>query len=122
MTTKRTSPVCRDLPETLAAWSLVLADDVHLRVGNGPTAVGKPQALAELAGLLDQLTGLGVGYREVLRVGETLVVETTLQLAPGDTLDAVPCVLIARSERGLITDMRFYLDRSSAQPNKAAFH
>lgn len=116
MAAKRTNSVLRDLPGTLAAWSLVLTNDVHLRVGNSPTAIGKQKALIELAALLDHLEGLGAGYREVLRSGETVVVETTLHLAPREATGEVPCVLIARLERGLMSDVRFYLDRSQPWP------
>ena len=122
MAARRTNPVLRDLPETLAAWSLVLADNVHLRVGNGPTAVGKPKALLELAALLDHVERIGTGYREVLRSGETVVVETTLLLSSLEDVGEVPCVLIARSERGLMSDVRFYLDRSVPWPDGADSH
>lgn len=102
-----------ELPKTLSGWGPILADNVHLRVGNRPPALGKLNALDELAVLFKEMGSFGARYLEVLRVDETIVFESTFHRGLLETANEVPCVLIARSQHGLLSDMRFYLDRSA---------
>lgn len=91
-----------------------MADNVHLRIGSRPAVLGKHDALIELQGMFDRIGTFGAGYREVLRIREAIVVEATILFRVGQSFNVVPCALIARAEHGLMTDMRFYLDRALA--------
>lgn len=104
----------QELPKTLCAWDRILADNVHLRVGNRPPALGKLNALHELEVMFQEVGSFGARYLEVLQVDETIVFESTLHRGLQETSIEVPCVLIARSQDGLMSDMRFYFDRSAA--------
>ena len=107
----RTNEVFTELPKSLGAWARVLADNVHLRVGNRAPALGKTNALIELATLFDESGSFGADYLDVLRVGETIVIEATLQTKLDQISHELPCTLIARSEHGMVSDLRVYLDR-----------
>lgn len=111
MLTQRPAPA---LPQSLAAWSLILAQDVHLRIGNERPVIGKRKALTALADLFEHFEELGPAFRQVVSAGETIVAETSYRLRESRDCPNIPCAVILRSERGLISDVRYYLDRTSA--------
>jgi len=102
----------RGRPLDLRAWSAILAEEAHLRVGNRPPAVGKIKALVELAALLAQVESIGDEFCEVWATGEAIVVEANLRAvaAAGQEANNVPCAVVARAVGGLLRDVRFYLD------------
>lgn len=97
------------LDDVFAAWRLVLAPDVHLRVGSRPVVLGRAKALAELSKLVDQSHESVTKFRQTFRSRDVIVVETSLQPTEGSLRD-VPCAMIARSENGWMVDVRLYLD------------
>lgn len=99
-------------PPCLRQWSPHLADTVHLRIDNRPTAIGKPAAIAELGLLFDRTRALGEGFRTLWpsEDGETVLAE--LDLSPLDGGAALPLAMILRALQPApeIRDLRFYLD------------
>lgn len=102
------------VPQTVAAWGLILAPDVHLRIGNRRPVIGKRKALAELVGLFDTLEEVGAEFRQVVGAGETIVAETSYRDVMRREGPTMPCAIILRMERGLISDVRFYIDQTPA--------
>jgi hypothetical protein len=98
-------------PFDLAAWAEVMGEDCHLRIANGPPAVGRDASLRQLSGFLHRIRGFGGSFCEVWRQREVMVTETDVIFAePQGHLACVPCVIVIRTTRGLVRDLRFYLD------------
>jgi hypothetical protein len=98
-------------PFDLAAWAGVMGEDCHLRIANRPPAVGRDASLRQLSGFLHRTRGFGGSFCEVWRRREVMVTETDVIFAERQGhLVCVPCVIVIRTTRGLVRDLRFYLD------------
>ncbi len=98
-------------PLDLTAWAGVMGEDCHLRVANTPPAVGRAASLQQLAGFLHRIRGFGSSFCEVWRRREVMVAETDVVFAePSGHVACVPCMIVVRTTRGLVRDLRFYLD------------
>lgn len=98
----------------LDVWAALLAPDAHLRIGNAAPAIGREEALRDLAVLLAGAEGMGHAFAHCVRVGDLVVVETDIVCRAGGAARAavIPCAVLARVGDGLLKDVRFYLDPS----------
>jgi hypothetical protein len=108
-------------PIDIRAWSIMLADDVHLRVGSRPVAVGRKQALGELRLLFAKADALGRGFCAVWPGNDRETVLLELELTPSAGGVAIPVAIIARAidPNPLLRDLRFYLDLRFGEGKKA---
>lgn len=100
------------------AWDLdllraAMAPDCFVRIGNGRVATSREEGLAAIAAFFGRVEMVGTGYLDAWPRREALIVEIELRPPgppgpPGPMV--VPCVVIARVQRHLIRDLRFYLD------------
>ncbi len=107
-------------PADLRAWSRLLDESVHLRIGNRPPAIGRVAVLGELGAFLAGVSAIGQGYLDVCALEEATLVET--DVVPRRTMSAgqrglptpaLPCAMVFRTGTGaLALDLRFYLDPS----------
>jgi hypothetical protein len=103
-----------DCPGDLESWRGIMDDNVHLRIGSRPPALGLDAAMIELGAFFSRISIIGRPYRDVWRLRQATLVETELSWAhlPAPS-DGVPCVLIVRTGgRQAILDLRMYLDLS----------
>jgi hypothetical protein len=95
------------------AWDAIVADDLHLRIGNAAPAIGRGASLAELSHFLARTKSIGTGFCETCRRRETLFAEMDVEFidAAGHE-QRIPCVVAARMASGSLVDLRFHLDPS----------
>jgi hypothetical protein len=101
-------------PEDIEPWREILDNNVHLRIGSRPPALGLELAMRELRAFFSCVSSIGRPYREVWRLRQATLLETELSWAhhPASS-GGVPCVLIVRTGgRRAILDLRIYLDLS----------
>jgi hypothetical protein len=103
-------------------------ENVHLRIGCRPPALGVDAAMGELCTFFSQVSSIGRPYRDVWRLRHATLVETELCWAhlPAAS-EGVPCVLIVRTGgRRAVLDLRLYLDLSKlagwARPGSPGAH
>jgi len=98
-------------PFERALWEEAMAEDCHLRVGNGCPRIGRHAALPELERLLMAIDQVGADYCDAWQRRETIIVETDLTvLSRGIRTAVVPCAIFARVTAKKLRDLRFYLD------------
>ncbi len=99
-------------PVDLAAWSALLAPDVHLRIGNGPVATSRQAAIFALSALLGRAASIGAGFRALWPSpdGETIMLEVELSPAPGAERLPIAIILRATEPDPFVRDLRIYLD------------
>ncbi|MBX7481707.1 hypothetical protein [Qipengyuania qiaonensis] len=98
-------------PFDRAMWLEALGEQPHLRIANAPPVTGRVQVLDEIATFLGRIEGFGNQFCDVWQRRETIYAETdvTFRSHTGN-LDAIPCVIIARTTHGVLQDLRFHLD------------
>lgn len=98
-------------PFDAAGWMAASSPDMHVRIGAAAPCIGRAAALEALRGLLARCVTIGGEYCEVWPLRGAIHVETDLRCPDAQgRLVTLPCVIIVRSARGLLIDLRFYLD------------
>jgi len=99
-------------PPDLAGWSRLLAENVHLRVGNRQPAVGREASLRELSRLFQVTAALGRGFRELWPSGDGETVLMEIELTPVGSVRPLPVALVVRmiAPEAIVRDVRFYFD------------
>lgn len=99
-------------PFDTAGWMAASSPCLHVRIGAAPPCIGRAAALDALRGLLGRCVTIGAEYCEVWLLRGAIHVETDLRCPDAQgRLVTLPCVIIVRTARGLLIDLRFYLDR-----------
>ena len=95
------------------AWEKIVAADLHVRIGNAPTVIGKEMAIGELGQFLTRLESIGESFCEVWQKGETVIAETEVQFTDASRrTQSTPCTIVARITAGRLCDLRIHLDPS----------
>ena len=95
------------------AWEKVVAPDVHVRIGNAPTVIGKDVALRELGEFLTRVESIGGSFCAVWQRQETVFAETEVQFTDAaQRARSIPCTIVARVTHGNLCDLRIHLDPS----------
>lgn len=93
------------------AWRRSSSIHLHVRVGNRPVRTGREDAIAEIRHLLARVDRVGAGYCECWQRRGSIFVESELHVVgPVNSVLVIPCSLIARTAKGSLQDLRFYLD------------
>jgi hypothetical protein len=95
------------------AWEMVVAEDIHMRIGNAVPVIGKVAVMAELETFFDRVQSVGDSFWEVCRRRDTIFVEVEIHFIDVVGADRlIPCVIVARLAGGNLLDLRFDLDPS----------
>lgn len=95
------------------AWEKIVATDLHIRIGNAPTVIGKDVALRELGQFLMRLESIGGSFCAVWQRRETVFAETEVQFTDAARRpQSIPCTIVARAAHGNLCDLRIHLDPS----------
>ena len=95
------------------AWEKIAAADLHVRIGNTPTAISKDAALSHLEQFLSRVESIGEGFCAVWQRQETVFAETEVRFVDAARRPrCIPCTIVARVTQGCLCDLRFYLDPS----------
>jgi hypothetical protein len=95
------------------AWEKIVAIDLHVRIGNAPTVIGKDVALRELRQFLTRVESIGAGFCAVWQRQETVFAETEVQfIDAAQRSQSIPCTIVARVAHGNLCDLRIHLDPS----------
>lgn len=81
--------------DPLSMWTAAMAESVHVRIGNRPTAVGREAALVELVQFFSGVLSIGGGYRETWPLRGAMFVETEIICRRGGQV--VPCAVVLRT-------------------------
>jgi hypothetical protein len=100
-------------PFDRAGWEAAAAQDLHVRIGNAATVIGKKDGLAELGRFFSRITSLGTGFCETCRSRETLFAELDVEFQDTEgKARRIPCVLVVRVADAALLDVRLHLDPS----------
>jgi hypothetical protein len=100
-----------------SAWEKIVATDLHVRIGNAPTVIGKEVALRELGQFLTRLESIGGSFCAVWQRQETVFAETEVQFTDAARRQqCIPCTIVARVTHGNVCDLRIHLDPSQIPP------
>ncbi|HEV7800969.1 MAG TPA: nuclear transport factor 2 family protein [Burkholderiales bacterium] len=95
------------------AWGEIIADDMHLRIGNAAPVIGRDSALAELGRFFARIDSLAAGFYDMWRRRETVYVELEVEFTDATGRKRrIPCAIVARAADGILLDLRFHLDPS----------
>jgi hypothetical protein len=95
------------------AWEKIVATDLHVRIGNTPTTIGKDAALGDLGQFLSRVESIGGGFCAVWQRQETVFAETEVRFADAARRpQCIPCTIVARVTHGNLCDLRIHLDPS----------
>jgi hypothetical protein len=116
----RVQPIAGQLRQLLradvfdrAAWEKIVATDLHVRIGNTPTTIGKDLALGHLGQFLSRVESIGGGFCAVWQREETVFAETEVRFTDAARrLQSIPCTIVARVTHGNLCDLRIHLDPS----------
>jgi len=96
-----------------AAWETIVAADLHVRIGNTPTTIGKDAALGHLGRFLSRVESIGTGFCAVWQTQETVFAETEVRFTDAARRpQCIPCTIVARVTHGNLCDLRIHLDPS----------
>jgi hypothetical protein len=96
-----------------SAWAEIVADDVHVRIGNAAPVIGRDPALAELGLFFARIDSIGAGFREMWKRRETVYAELEVEFTDATGRERrIPCAIVARATGGSLRDIRFHLDPS----------
>ena len=96
----------------LSPWLPHLADDCCLRIGARRTVFGRLAVEADLAAFLRGVRHFGECFCEVFELPDLLLADTDLLPLEPVSARPLPCVITARTARGIIMDLRFHFDTS----------
>jgi hypothetical protein len=100
-------------PFDAVTWGDIVAQDIHVRIGNAPPIIGKADALAELERFFARVASMGAGYWESCTRRESIFAEVEVDFINDDGCECrIPCMIMARMEDGRLLDLRFGLDPS----------
>ena len=95
------------------AWEKIAATDLHVRIGNISTTIGKEAALGHLGQFLSRVDSIGGGFAAVWQRQETVFAETEVQfMDEAHRPQTIPCTIVARVAHGNLCDLRIHLDPS----------
>lgn len=100
-------------PFVRAEWEAIASESLHLRIGNRASAIGRTAALNEFAAFRARILGFGCRYCDLWQRREAIYAETDIRFVDSEAgLRDIPCAVVARVSRGLLLDLRLYLDPS----------
>ena len=116
----RVQPIARQLRQLFRAdvfdkeaWDKIVATDLHVRIGNSPTTIGKDAALGRLGQFLSRVESVGAGFCAVWQRQETLFAEMEVRFTDAaQRPQCIPCTIVARVAHGNLCDLRIHLDPS----------
>jgi ketosteroid isomerase-like protein len=86
-------------------------DDVVVKFGNNPAAVGKDEVRNSIGYFWTLIGGLKHDFRNVYLDGDTTIVEADIEYTRADGGHVtVPCTSILHRRDGLVDQLRVYLD------------
>ena len=104
--------LCRGRRLNVGLVEPMLSPQCHLRIGNDPPSLGRERVLRDLAQFVRRTEGLGLGYFDVWRCSNTLIVEMDCMMTcPAGRRVTVPCAAILRLSGQQIDDIRVYIER-----------
>ena len=96
------------------AWEKIVTADLHVRIANAPTTIGKDAALGHLGQFLRRVDSVGAGFCAVWQRDETLFAETEVRFTDAARRpQCIPCTIVARVQHGNVCDLRIHLDPSA---------
>ena len=101
-------------PFDRTAWNRFVTDDLHVRIGNAATVIGKDAALAELSAFFARTESVGAGFFETCRHTQTVFAEMEVDFKDAAArARSIPCVMVMRWVGGSLVDLRIHLDPSA---------
>lgn len=92
-------------------WHSATDEHFHVRIASRPRTLDRQSSIAQLGSLFARLTRVGCDFCELWQRRQAICAETDLcYLDESGSERAIPCVVVARSAKSRLIDLRLYFD------------